>query len=71
MPRKLEEVKKDIKALKENTTLSIKEKAVEYLKLDKEIDDLLNDILSKKNDVLIDTESPTPYFQLSNKVNLC
>lgn len=43
MPRKLEEVKKELKELKENTSLSIKEIEYKYNVLDKELDDLLND----------------------------
>lgn len=62
MGRKLEEVKKDMKKLKENTTLSLKERADKYNVLDKELDALLNEKIENKN--ILNKE------QLSNKKKL-
>lgn len=71
MRRKLEEVKKDVKALKENTTLSIKEKAEKYIVLDNELDQLLDFEFSNKIEPLEIKKEKTIIFPLSYKEILC
>lgn len=71
MARKLEEVKKDIKELRANTTLSEEERTEKFIALDKELDCILNEILNRRKDIPNKEKSPTPYFFPLKKAHLC
>ncbi|WP_299163199.1 hypothetical protein [uncultured Tenacibaculum sp.] len=71
MNRKLEEVKKDIKELKKNTSLSLKEKTKKFIALDKELDQLLDFEFNNKVEPLSSQKEKSIVFPLIYKANLC
>ena len=71
MNRKLEEVKKDIKELKKNTSLSLKEKTKKFIALDKELDQLLDFEFNNKVEPLSLQKEKSIVFPLIYKANLC
>lgn len=71
MNRKLEDVKKDIKDLKKNNTLSLKEKTQKFIELDDELDKLLEFEFSNKVKPLKESNKSSIVFPLTYKEILC